>query len=168
MCAYQREISRDHKACVLFLLDHSESMAQRLGGSTRRKCDELASAVNNWLHNMAIRASSDDGIRDWLDIGVIGYSTTKELTPVIAPALEGPLAGRPLVSITEIGNHPARIETSMQQFRDEASGEVLEMASDTPLWVDPEAAGSTPMCHVLKYARQVLSGWIAAHANSFP
>jgi hypothetical protein len=152
----------------LFLLDRSQSMEQKLGGSTRRKCDELASAVNNWLHNMAIRASSDDGIRDWLDVGVIGYRTTKELKPAIAPALQGPLAGRPLVSITDIGNHPARIETSTEQFRDEASGEMLEMASDTPVWIDPEAQGSTPMCHVLQYARQVLTGWIAAHPDSFP
>ena len=69
---YQREISRDHKACVLFLLDQSFSMTEALGRSQRRKCDELALAVNRWLHNMAIRASGDEGIRDWMDVGVIG------------------------------------------------------------------------------------------------
>ena len=98
MSAYQREISRDHKACILFLLDQSYSMTEPLGGSERRKCDELVLAVNRWLHNMAIRASGDEGIRDWMDVGVIGYRTDQSANPIIEPMLAGPLAGRQLVN----------------------------------------------------------------------
>ena len=58
--AYQREISRQNKACFLFLLDQSYSMEEPLGNSNRRKCDELVTAVNGWLHNMAIRAAGDE------------------------------------------------------------------------------------------------------------
>jgi hypothetical protein len=166
--AYQREISRDHKACILFLLDQSFSMTETLGHSGRRKCDELALAVNRWLHNMAIRASGDEGVRDWMDVGVIGYRTDQQAHPIIEPALTGQLAGRPLVSVTDIGNYPARIESSVQQIRDEETGEMLEIPSDNPVWVDAKAEGSTPMCHVLHYAHSVLSQWIAAHQQSFP
>ena len=91
---YQREISREHKACFLFLLDQSFSMDEPLGSSAQRKCDELAKAVNGWLYNMAIRASGDEGIRDWMDVGVIGYRTDQQANPIIEPALVGPLAGR--------------------------------------------------------------------------
>lgn len=165
---YQREMSRDHKGCVLFLLDQSYSMVEPLGGSEQRKCDQLAGAVNAWLHNMAIRAAGDAGIRDWLDVGVIGYRTDNHAMPIIEPVLQGPLAGRKLVSITDIGNHPARIDTVTQRIEDEDTGEVIEAPLDSPIWIDPIAEGSTPMCHVLHEAYQLLAGWIAEHPDSFP
>jgi hypothetical protein len=165
---YQREISRDYKACILFLLDQSYSMVEPLGNSSKRKCDELVAAVNGWLHNMAIRASGDEGIRDWMDVGVIGYRTDQKATPIIQPALTGQLAGRTLVSITDIGNFPARIDSSIQQIRDEETGEILEVPTDNPVWVDAVAEGSTPMCHVLHRAHGILSQWIAGHPHSFP
>ncbi len=168
MAAYQREISSERKACILFLLDQSFSMEEPLGNSDQRKCDQLAAAVNAWLHNMAIRASGDAGIRDWMDVGVIGYRTDQSANPVIEPTLTGPLAGQPLVSITEIGNHPARIDTTTQSFHDEETGETVEVPTDSPVWVDPVAEGSTPMCHVLHYAHSLLEPWIAQHPDSFP
>lgn len=168
MSPYQREISRDHKACILFLLDQSYSMTEPLGSSDHRKCDELVSAVNGWLFNMAIRASHDEGIRDWMDVGVIGYRTDASAQPIIEPALSGPLAGRPLVSITEIGNHPTRIETTTLQIEDEETGEIMSVPSDSPVWVDAKAEGSTPMCHVLHYAHGILQQWISQNPESFP
>ncbi len=165
---YQREISRDHKACVLFLLDQSYSMVEPLGGSTDRKCDELAKAVNAWLYNMSIRSSGDEGIRDYMDVGLIGYRTDQQAQPIIGSSLAGPLAGRELVSITEVGNHPARIETVMQRLQDEETGEMLEFPSESPVWVEPTAEGSTPMCHVFYQAYQTLNQWIQQHPDSFP
>jgi hypothetical protein len=97
---YTQEISRERKACFLFLLDQSYSMEEPLGNSARRKCDELVTAINAWLQNMAIRATGDVGIKDWMDIGVLGYRTDFESKPIIESALQGPLAGRTLVSIT--------------------------------------------------------------------
>jgi hypothetical protein len=143
-------------------------MTEPLGGSDRHKCDELALAVNRWLHNMAIRASGDEGIRDWMDVGVVGYRTDQSANPIIESALTGPLAGRQMVSITDIGNHPARIDTTVQKITDEETGEVLEMPSDDPIWIDPAAEGSTPMCHVLHHAYGMLEAWIRDHPDSFP
>ncbi len=116
---------------------------------------------------MSIRASGDHGIRDWMDVGVLGYRT-HNLTPLITPALAGTLAGRSLVSIVEVANHPARIETTTQKLRDDETGQWLEVPADIPVWVDPLASGSTPMSHVLIYARAILEDWIKAHADSFP
>ena len=59
-------------------------------------------AINGWLQNMAIRASGDEGIKDWMDVGVFGYRTDQQANPIIQSALQGPLANRALVSITEI------------------------------------------------------------------
>ncbi len=86
---YSQEISRQNKACFLFLLDQSFSMEEPLGNSPNRKCDELAAAINGWLQNMAIRASGDEGIKDWMDIGVFGYRTDRNASPIIESALLG-------------------------------------------------------------------------------
>lgn len=165
---YQREISRDNKACVLFLLDQSYSMVEPLGGSASRKCDELANAVNSWLYNMSIRSSGDEGIRDYMDVGVIGYRTDQQASPIIQPALVGSLAGQQLVSVTDVGNCPARIDSVVQRIQDEETGELIEFPSESPVWIDPVAEGSTPMCHVLYQAHQILSQWIQQHPDSFP
>lgn len=165
---YTQEISRQNKACFLFLLDQSFSMEEPLGSSPNRKCDELCTAINGWLQNMAIRASGDEGIKDWMDVGVFGYRTDRLANPIIESALRGPLAGKTLVSISEIGAHPARIDTRMQRLPDEDTGEMIEVPCEVPVWVDPVAEGGTPMCHMLYRAHEILSDWISKHPRSFP
>jgi hypothetical protein len=165
---YSQEISRQNKGCFLFLLDQSFSMAEPLGNSASRKCDELVNAINGWLQNMAIRASGDEGIKDWMDIGVLGYRTDQNANPIIQPVLQGPLAGRMIVSISEIGSAPARIDNHVQYIPDEATGEMLEIPCEVPVWVDPVAEGGTPMCHVLYQTHQILGQWISQNPRSFP
>jgi len=165
---YSQEISRQNKACFLFLLDQSYSMEEPLGNSTNRKCDELVTAINGWLQNMAIRASGDEGIKDWMDVGVFGYRTDQQANPVIQSALQGSLAGKQLVSIAEIGNNPARIDTRTQYIPDEETGEMIEVPCEVPVWVDPVTEGGTPMCHMLYHTHEILRQWIAAHPRSFP
>ncbi|MEI8373490.1 MAG: VWA domain-containing protein [Planctomycetota bacterium] len=165
---YTQSISRQNKACFLFLLDQSFSMEEPLGNSSNRKCDELVAAINGWLQNMAIRASGDEGIKDWMDIGVFGYRTDQQANPIIESALQGSLAGRMLVSISEIGGAPARIDTRMQYLPDEETGEIFQIPCEMPIWVDPRAEGGTPMCHMLYLAHQILADWISQHPRSFP
>ena len=165
---YSQEISRQNKACFLFLLDQSFSMEEPLGSSSKRKCDELVTAINGWLQNMAIRASGDEGIKDWMDVGVFGYRTDRSANPIIESALLGALAGRTLVSITEIGGNPARIDTRAQLIPDEETGQMIEVPCELPVWVDPVTEGGTPMCHMLYRAHELLSEWISRHPRSFP
>ena len=165
---YSQEISRHNKACFLFLLDQSYSMEEPLGVSRNRKCDELAAALNGWLQNMAIRASGDQGIKDWMDIGVFGYRTDPGGMPIIESALRGPLGGRSIVSIPEIGMNPIRIDRRTQVIPDEDTGELIHVPCEVPIWVDPVAEGGTPMCHMFFHAHELLSVWIQQHPYSFP
>ena len=165
---YTQEISRQNKACLLFLLDQSFSMEEPLGNSPNRKCDELVGAINGWLQNMAIRASGDEGIKDWMDIGVFGYRTDQYAQPIIESALQGALADRTLVSIAEVGANPVRIDTRTQYIPDDETGEMLPIPCEVPVWVDPKAEGGTPMCHMFYRAHEILTEWIAGHRNSFP
>jgi len=169
-----REISRERKGCFIFLLDQSYSMEEPLGNSSRQKCQELATVINAWLHNMVIRATGDKGIKDWLDVGVIGYRTDEQGNPIIQTVLQGPLADPqqnpafPLVSITQIGAHPLRMEQVTQKIPDEETGDILEMPAEMPVWADPVAAGGTPMCRALYDAYQMLEKWTGEHRGSFP
>jgi hypothetical protein len=165
---YSQEISRQNKACFLFLLDQSFSMEEPLGSSSYRKCDELSVAINGWLQNMAIRATGDEGIKEWMDVGVFGYRTDDRGNMIIEPALLGELRGRGFVSIREIGEKPARIDTRTQFVPSEETGEMMEVPCDVPVWVDPVAQGGTPMCNMLYQAHGLLSEWIQQHPHSFP
>ncbi len=165
---YQQEISRQHKALFVFLLDQSFSMEEPMGGSENRKMDELATAINGWLQNMVIRATSGEGVRDWMDVAVIGYRTDMEANPIIESPFGGNLAGKMMVSICEIGANPARMEQKMQKFVDEETGEEMETPVETPVWVEPKAEGGTPMCSALYKAYEVIEQWIAQHRGSFP
>lgn len=165
---YSQEISRQNKALFVFLLDQSYSMEDPIGNSPNRKKDELVTAINGWLQNMTIRATGGEGIRDYVDIGVIGYRTDADANPIIESPLGGALVGRELVSIVEIGNNPARMEQKVKQFYDEDAGELVETPVEMPVWVEPKAEGGTPMCNALYRAYELVDKWIQEHPRSFP
>jgi hypothetical protein len=165
---YTQEISRQNKACFLFLLDQSYSMTEPLAKSASSKSQELAKAINTWLDNATIRAAGSAGVKDWMDIGVIGYRTDDQANPIVGPALQGALADRDLVSITEIDENHARIADEMQVYADEATGELMQQPVQVRVWVEPLAQGGTPICTALHRAYTILEQWIAEHPKSFP
>src|SRR5512135_3520001 len=102
--SYEAEINSSRKGCFLFLLDQSSGMDEPLGSSVQRKCDWLARTANGWLTDLTIRATSDKGIRDVFDVGMLGYRTDQSGNAVIQPVWQGRLAGRTLASIAEVGD----------------------------------------------------------------
>lgn len=160
---YTAEISRTNPSCFLFLIDRSGSMDDPFGAgeSNKRKADGVADAINRLLQNLVIKCAKSEGVRDYYDVGVVGYGAG------VGPAFGGPLAGRDLVPISEIADHPERVEERTRKVDDGAGG----LAAQTvkfPVWFDAVARGGTPMCEALDRARSILSAWLAQHADSFP
>ena len=165
---YTSEISRSKPGCFLFLIDQSGSMAEPMGGQAgRRKMDGVADAINRLLDNLVQRCSKGEDVRGYFDIGVIRYCTAEGGDPQVGPAFSGPLAGRALVSISEVAEYPARIEERSAKVEDGAGGLVNETRK-FPIWFDPVAEGGTPMARALELAQEVLKDWVAQHPNSFP
>jgi hypothetical protein len=160
---YSAEISRANPSCFLFLIDQSGSMADPFGAgeSGRRKADGVADAINRLLQNLVIRCAKEEGVRDYYHVGVIGYGAH------VGPAFSGPLAGRELVPISEVGNIPARIEERTRRVDDGAGG-LVEQRVRFPIWFDPVASGGTPMCQALGLAQRILQGWLSQHPACFP
>jgi hypothetical protein len=140
-------------------------MQDPFGGSvrsTKTKASGLADAVNKLLQNLVIKCAKSEGIRDYYYVGVIGYGGKG-----VAPAFGGPLSGKELVPVSEIGNNPARVEQRSKKVDDGAGG-VLDQTIKFPVWFDPVAEGGTPMCAAFSKATSILIKWLTAHPNCFP
>ena len=65
--AYSAPITREHPACLIFLLDQSESMGEPLGEDQPvRRADFVADTVNRMLQNLVIRCGSNGGSEELL------------------------------------------------------------------------------------------------------
>lgn len=162
--AYTAEISRANPSCFLFVIDQSGSMGDPFGGTGsagRFKAQELADAINRLLQALVTRCAQGEDVRNYFEVGVIGYGQT------IGPVLQGPLAGRDLVPISDIAFNPVRIENKMRQVPDGAGG-LVEQSFQLPVWLGPVHSGGTPMCEALRRAKSILEGWVAAHPASYP
>jgi hypothetical protein len=155
--SYDRRIDREHPSLVLLLIDQSGSMSATMGGDHRTRAEAVADAVNGLLFELVLRCvkDSDEGPRPYYDVGVIGYSIRDQ----VGPAFSGGLEGRRVVSSVDLAEHPLRLE--------EKSG-VAGSGVRRPVWVEPVAIGSTPMCEALDLAGTICAEWIEAHPHSFP
>ncbi|NTX51762.1 VWA domain-containing protein [Myxococcus sp. CA051A] len=161
--AYSAEISRTAPACILLLIDQSGSMDDPFGGpgGSRKKAEGVADVTNRLLQNLVVRCAREEGIRDYFHLGVLGYGER------VGSAFSGPLAGRGLVPISEIGHAPARLEERTREREDGMGGLVREKVR-FPVWFEPVAHGPTPMCEVLSRASSLVGDWLREHPEGFP
>ncbi|MGH2587202.1 MAG: vWA domain-containing protein, partial [Dehalococcoidia bacterium] len=160
---YQAEISRTNPTAFLFLIDQSGSMEDPWAGSDggQSKADALATIINRLFTEIVIKCSKDEGVRNYFDVGVLGYGND------VRPALSGPLAGRVFVPVSEIADMPIRVEDRVQKVSDGAGG-LVEQSVKFPVWFEPHAKGGTPMTEALRQSREALAGRIQQHPDAFP
>jgi hypothetical protein len=161
---YIAEISRNNPSCFLFLIDQSGSMQHPFASAegNRPKSEGLADAINRLLQNLVIKCAKSEGIRDYYDVGVIGYGGA-----AVGPAFGANLAGKELVKVSELGKNPIRVEARTRKMDDGAGG-IISQQVKFPVWFEPKALGGTPMCEAFDRASSILSKWILAHPKSFP
>lgn len=159
---YSGEISRTNPSCFLFLIDQSGSMSDPFGGQPgKRKADGVADAINRLLQNLVFKCAKSEGVRDYYQVGVVGYGSQ------VAPALGGPLTGRPLVPISEIAHSPIRVEERTKKVDDGAGG-LVDQTIKFPVWFDAVASGGTPMSQALELARRTVSDFIRRVPDCYP
>src|ERR1044072_5331475 len=72
--AYTAQITRANPTLIVFLLDQSGSMADPFGGEgSGRKADFVANAVNHALHDLVIRCTKTEEVRDYYHVATVGY-----------------------------------------------------------------------------------------------
>ena len=166
---YAKQIDRTNPGCLVLLVDQSGSMREPVAnGGGRSKADALAEAINGLLYELVLRCIKDDaeGPRHYYDLAVLGYGGEN-----VDSALGGQLAGRELVSIVELANHPVRVEDRPPPGGATSGGGdvgTLPRGERLPIWVDPVAAGGTPMSAALDRAGALVAPWVQGHLGSFP
>ena len=161
--AYTAEISRSNPGCFVFLVDHSASMSDAIGGSEipQRKADVVSDAINRLLTELSVKCAKEEGVRDYFHVAVVGYGHR------VGSAYGGTLAGRDLVPLSEVADHPAEVLERAKKVPDGAGG-LVETTTSFPVWMYPVANGGTPMVAALRHAQRLVSGWLEAHPGGFP
>jgi hypothetical protein len=159
---YTAEISRGNPTSFIFLIDQSSSMSEPFGTeSTLRKSDFVADVVNRTIHDLVIRCTRTEEIRNYYYLSVFGYGGT------VSPAFCGSLAGKTLIPLSEVAEMPARLEDRTKKVSDGAGG-LVDTKVRFPVWMDPVANGATPMCQAFGTIRDLLDQWLSEHKNGFP
>ncbi|WP_175725911.1 vWA domain-containing protein [Burkholderia ambifaria] len=160
--AYQAAIQRSDPTALLFLVDQSASMNDKMAGSERTKAQFVADVLNRTLASLIVFCRKSDGVRDYFDIGVLGYGGD-----TVANGFQGTLSQATLQPISLIEANPLRIEERKRKVDDGAGG-LVEQSVKFPVWFEPNANGGTPMRAAILAAAETLAGWCDAHPKSYP
>jgi hypothetical protein len=131
------------------------------GDSARKKSDFVAEVVNHTLHDLVIRCTKTEEVRNYYHVSVIGYGRH------VGSCFAGPLSARNIVPISEVADYPLQVKSSYKRVSDGAGGWV-EIPVRYPVWIHPATDGKTPMCEALARAKDILQGWLLEHPRGFP
>jgi hypothetical protein len=159
--AYEAQISRNSPTAFLFVVDQSGSMSDKMS-SGKSKADFVADALNRTLMNLITRCTKSEGVRDYFEVGVIGYGGTG-----ITNGFSGSLGSSSLSPVSAIEQNPVRVEDRKKKMDDGAGG-IVETNIKFPVWFEPKASGGTPMRAALTKAAEDLVGWCDSHPDSYP
>ena len=151
---YTQSITRSRRTAFFLAIDCSGSMAEpiRFRGRPTTKAEAVASVANGLLFELIERARRSDGVRNYYDIAVLGYSGDDEVSSLLP-------GDRDTLSVTELAAVRPDIRRETVECRLPDGGIALRELP-VPVWIEPRAAGQTPMCEALRRIRD--------HAESFP
>ena len=167
---YAADISRANPACFLFLIIECMGMGHDMPGHPGRTKGEIASdAVNRIVDTLVQRCSSGMEVRDYFDIGILGFTTKGKLRMGGEPQINNYLADttpeQPFLPISQVAEAAHIVE---RQVRENYGGEVVEVNRRVPVWLQVRARNWDPMRGMLEFVRRPLAEWIGLHSNSYP
>ncbi len=161
---YTQSITRNHRTAFILLLDGSGSMAEavRFRGQEMTKAEAVAAITNDLLFELIERARRSDGVRDYYDIAVVGYSGNNKVRTLLP-------GGERIISVAKLAAQecPVRHEVVEHRLPD---GSIALREIPAPAWIAPCAVGQTPMGEAFREARDLAANWVTRidNAESFP
>lgn len=163
---YNRPITHLDRTAFLFAIDCSGSMREtiRFNNMPMSKAEAVALVTDYMIDELVERARRHDGVRNYYDIGVIGYSGqgVRSLLPQSGD-------DSPLVAVDRLVElmPPSRRMDFDQSLPD---GGRSVVTFDLHRWVEPVSEGLTPMYEALMMVRDELRRWCLRPENaaSFP
>ena len=155
-------ITSNTPACMVLLVDCSNSMHHKVGGGNESRRAVVARAINDVLHGLESFAVGERGTRPYFDIAVLGYglgsgTDVESLLP----------SGDGLMSIVDISAQPMRVELEERHIP-LPNGTVAIRTQPRKIWVDPVAnrRGRTVARQAFLRARELVDDWISSHPES--
>src|SRR4051812_21940038 len=117
---YSAQINRKNPACLVFLIDQSNSMAEPYGADTKlKKSQGVADVLNKCLQNLIARCTKDEGIYDYASIAIIGYTTDATgASAVLRNLLPSALSMGDFAMVNDLANNTLRMEERTKQEYD--------------------------------------------------
>ncbi|GAP66861.1 von Willebrand factor type A [Mizugakiibacter sediminis] len=159
--SHEAQISRNNPTAFLFVVDQSGSMSDRMAIG-KSKAEFVSDALNRTIMNLIGRCTKAEGVRDYFEVGVIGYGGRG-----VDNGFSGALGARVLNPVSAIEQNPTRVEDRKKKMDDGAGG-IVETSVKFPVWFEPRADGGTPMRAALTKAAEELAAWCDAHPESYP
>ena len=160
---YTQSITRERRTAFVIAIDCSGSMVEEITFDSRKmsKSEAVSEVTNRLIFELIERARRSDGVRDYYDVSVVGYSGEG-----VCSMLDG---AADFVPIDTLSAMDVSVKERMVECR-LPSGEVALRRVATPCWVKPCANGETPMFEALLYIRDILSKWVCRvdNVDSFP
>ncbi len=163
---YTRPITHIDRTAFLFAIDCSGSMREtiRFNGMPMSKAEAVALVVNYMIDELVERARRHDGVRNYYDIGVIGYSGegVRSLLPQSSDS-------EPLTAVDRLASRmPQQCRTDFNQTLPDGRHTIISF--DLHRWIEPLSVGLTPMYEALMVVRDTLRSWCLRPENtaSFP
>ncbi len=159
---YQQTITRDHRTAIIFVINQSECMGAAAHPSDGHLslAQTASQAVDELLYELIERARRSDGLHDYYDIAVLGYSG-RGVCPL--------LSEQGFTTVGELDRRPCCI-TSRVEYVPLSDGTVIRRQYILPTRIHPRAEGQGSAVEALAAAQRLLDGWCAQPQNedSFP
>ncbi|MDO4583646.1 MAG: hypothetical protein Q4D62_06035 [Planctomycetia bacterium] len=138
------------KACVVFLMDESSLLQQRMVESTKSKAEVICTAINSTLRQIA------EGFP--MDVALIGYHLSETGEPEVASRWGGVFSQRVWVSTEDLPQNPLSVEVRTKHVVDPVTKNVGEIPVDFPIWVEPRmSGGDLPRRKAFAYVADLLA-----------
>ena len=147
-------ITHCDKCAILFVVDCSLSMRNltRFSNTVMTKRNAAAIIVNHFIEELLARATRHDYVRDYYDIGVIGYSGSESF-----PLLELDNDSI-MVSITRLKEYmPQPQSVYINQLCHDETSHVARF--NIPFWIEPTASGESPVYDAMVMTKSVIEKW---------
>lgn len=162
---YQRQITHQHRAAFVLLLDCSASMSSmtKLNNLVMSKADAVALLSSLIIDELIERAMRYHKVRDYYDIAVIGYQESSVRSLLPEPLGDG------FVSVDYLAKFAPAHRIVYFDQRLENGGVISAPFSYRP-WIMPSSSGRTPMYEALLTVRDMLKAWCndADNREHFP
>ena len=163
---YTQSMNREHRGCLIFLLDQSGSMSVQVRGQPYKNMDMATATINNLIKTVIDNAGYDiqTGRRkNYCDLVIFGYGD--QVHSLLDPN-DNP------ISVTALAESPRGVHDVMREEIDRTTGQIRQVRVQQPYWI--QAFGNsqkTEMAWALQRARNAAQNWIASdpkRLNSFP